>query len=314
MDVVKINSQKSTTGGANNKAKLSFTERINKCNIINKMVKEYLKTDSNDKRAKILWGDGTDKYIRGNGLIEEFQSFLLMYADILKGVKPPSITNHAKQAIMFRNDVILKYPHLTRILEQMDKIEVFHDLILVFAEIISKFDPDRLHFEGKQKIHFVGFLQYNFKFYLQKYLLTLARGTNYNLLSDLKIDQEMGDPLNNDESSQSFSAEDLVPDEMIVSTDSFLESLEKIPKESPSFISDFLDVGSIVEDIGLTQIEAQLVSMKYIDKKSYEQISSILGISKPSVKKILVKSVEKIREFYYGSNDDSLTTTDDIIN
>lgn len=142
--------------------------------LINDLVIEFMSASS-ERRQQILWGDPShpsdDKSHKGvlsRGLVKEFDGFLNMYADIVKGVRPEKVSSHGKQMIHFRETEIGRNPALAPAIDGMEKQEVYHDLIFVFCACMLKFDPDRDHHSGEKKIHFVGYLNWNFKFYAQK--------------------------------------------------------------------------------------------------------------------------------------------------
>ena len=150
---------------------------------INDLVTEFLSA-SPDRRLEILWGDGSGEFVSGAGLVGEFEGFLRMYASIVKGVRPEKLSSHGRQMMLYRETEISNNGCLRRVIESMDEEGIFHDLIFVFAECILHYDPDRTNADGKKQIQFVGYLNWNFKFYTQKWLQRLSQQYQEDLAPD----------------------------------------------------------------------------------------------------------------------------------
>jgi DNA-directed RNA polymerase specialized sigma24 family protein len=150
---------------------------------INDLVTEFLSASA-DRRQEILWGDGSDTFVSGAGLVGEFEGFLRMYASIVKGVRPEKLSAHGRQMMLYRETEISNNGCLRRVIDSMDEEEIFHDLIFVFSECILHYDPDRKNAAGKKQIQFVGYLNWNFKFYTQKWLQRLSQQYQEDLAPD----------------------------------------------------------------------------------------------------------------------------------
>lgn len=141
---------------------------------INELATEFL-SSTDEQRRTILWGDQSDAFVRGTGLVKEFEAFLKMHASIVHGIRPENLSSQARQMLLYRETEIASNGNLRRVLESMEETEIYHDLIFVFIECMLHYDPDRPQKDGAKTIQFVGYLSWNFKFYVQKWLQEKSR-------------------------------------------------------------------------------------------------------------------------------------------
>jgi DNA-directed RNA polymerase specialized sigma24 family protein len=252
---------------------------------INDLVTEFLSA-SPDRRLEILWGDGSDAFVSGAGLVGEFEGFLRMYASIVKGVRPEKLSSHSRQMMLYRETEISNNGCLRRVLESMDEEGIFHDLIFVFTECILHYDPDRTNAEGKKQIQFVGYLNWNFKFYTQKWLQRLSQQNQEDLAPDealalvpVGLDGTMitarprRHPTVGDEDSEEERESDLP---------------ETCHHMGLQCIEDWLHV--------LTLREQQVVSMRYIRSLLCQEVAEKMLLTKGEVIKMTQAAFTKIRE------------------
>ena len=223
--------------------------KIQKVAIVNKLVREFPMADE-FRQQEILWGDKSDKFVLGKGLIFEFEKFHRMYADFVRGAVPERITSHGRQMILLRNFEMYKNPSVERVISQMDKEELFHEMIFLFIEAMLQFDPDRMHKRGNKKIHFVGYIQYTFKFIVQKWI---QQRSKYN--KELLTKDDSGLDIHSVEPQEDFSD--------LLQNDTGVLGLEAISRH--------------IDNLSLMQ--KQILSMRYIKNLSCQVVADSLSIS-----------------------------------
>lgn len=270
----RINEQTSNKGLPNNKTRNKpIDEKIRKVKIINQMVKEYANAKER-KRKEILWGDGSGNFIRNDGLINEFSVFLNMYADLVAGVRPQKITTHGRQVIRLKNAELYNNPHLSRVINNMEKAEIYSEMILLFEESLHRFDPSRKHKSKTKNIHFVGYLQYNFKFSVQKWLKNLSKKYQASL----------------DYENQAAH----------ISVEEYRATKPEVPSDDPTLILLGLDaIGKYLDK--LTLIEKQVISLRYVKALKCKEISEQMRITQAQVTAITKEATAKIRKAHQES-------------
>jgi len=266
--VSKVNEQTSNKGQPNNKTrKKPLSEKVRKVKIINQMVLEY-SNGKERKRKEILWGDGSGRFVRDLGLINEYSVFLKMCSDLVAGVRPENITTHGRQLIRLKNAELYNNPHLARVINNMEKDEIYSEMILLFEESLHRFDPNRQHKSKTKNIHFVGYLQYNFKFSVQKWLKNLSKKYQASL----------------DYENQAAH----------ISTDEYRATKLEVASDDPILVLLGLDsIGKYTDE--LTLIEKQVISLRYVKNMKCKEVSSKMRITQAQVTSITKEAVAKLR-------------------
>ncbi|MAE82211.1 MAG: hypothetical protein CMB80_05725 [Flammeovirgaceae bacterium] len=271
---MQINENTSNKGLPNNKTrKKTLDLKVRKVKIINQMVIEYSGGNAT-KKAELLWGDKSGRFVRDLGLINEFSVFLNMCADLVAGVRPENITTHGRQLIRLRNAELKNNPHLSRVINNMEKAEIYSEMILLFEESLHRFDPKRRHKSKTKNIHFVGYLQYNYKFSVQKWLKNLSK--RYQDSLDLE-NQAKNIPVADFRASK--------PEKTSNDTGLILLGLDAIEK--------------YVDKLNL--IEKQVISLRYVKNMKCKEVAQRMNITQAQVTTITKDATEKIRKAYSES-------------